>query len=96
MQVILAEKMRPLNLKEEKEINKAMVTIHHGSSHTYIRLINNFLAVFGKTQSKSGNKLDKLTMGLKKLVETAKTVDTLTIEAVSKKKLLTVKQREAG
>jgi hypothetical protein len=47
------------------------------------------------TQSKSGNKLDKLKMGLKKLVETAKTVDQLTAEAISKKKLLTVKQKEA-
>jgi hypothetical protein len=71
------------------------VNIHEGSSTTYIKLINNFLAVFEKTQSKSGNKLDKLKMGLKKLVETAKTVDSLTAEAISKKKLLTVKQQEA-
>lgn len=42
-------------------------------------LISNFLTIFEKTQSKSGNKLDKLTMGLKKLVETAKIVDSLTV-----------------
>ena len=58
-----------------------------------MKLINNFLSVYDKTQSKSGNKLDKLTLGLKKLVETSKTVDQLTAEAVSKKKLLTVKQK---
>ena len=52
--------------------------IHEGSSYTYMKLINNFLAVFDKLQSKSGNKLDKLTLGLKKLVETSKTVDQLT------------------
>jgi hypothetical protein len=34
-------------------------------------------------------------LGLKKLVETAKMVDFLTGEAISKKKLLTVKQKEA-
>lgn len=44
-----------------------------------MNLIDNFLAIFEKTQSKSGNKLDKLTLGLKKLVETAKMVDSLTI-----------------
>jgi hypothetical protein len=32
-------------------------------------------------------------MGLKKLSETAKTVDTLTTDALSKKKMLTIKQR---
>lgn len=32
-------------------------------------------------------------MGLKKLVETAKTVDSLTAEAITKKELLTVKQK---
>lgn len=32
-------------------------------------------------------------MGLKKLSETAKTVDKLTTEALSKKKLLTAKQK---
>ena len=69
------------------------MTIHEGSSHKYMNLIDNFLAIFEKTQSKSGNKLDKLTLGLKKLVETAKMVDSLTIEATNKKKLLTVKQR---
>ena len=58
-----------------------------------MKLISNFLSVYDKTQSKSGNKLDKLTLGLKKLVETSKTVDQLTAEAVSKKKLLTVKQK---
>jgi len=44
-------------------------------------------------QSKSGNKLGKLTLGLKKLVETAKTVDSLTAEAITKKKMLTIKQK---
>ena len=58
-------------------------------------LINNFLTIFEKTQSKSGNKLEKLTLGLKKLVETAKIVDSLTVEATQKKKQLTVKQKEA-
>lgn len=82
-----------LNLKEIKEINEALTTIHEGSSHKYMTLIDNFLTIFEKTQSKSGNKLDKLTLGLKKLVETAKMVDSLTIEATNKKKLLTVKQK---
>ncbi len=58
-------------------------------------LISNFLTIFEKTQSKSGNKLDKLTLGLKKLVETAKIVDSLTVEATQKKKQLTIKQKEA-
>lgn len=93
MSTIFEEKTKQLGLKEIKEINQAITDVHHGSSTTYIKLINNFLTVFEKTQSKSGNKLEKLKMGLKKLVETAKTVDSLTAEAITKKELLTVKQK---
>jgi hypothetical protein len=38
--------------------------------------------------------LNKLSGGLKKLSETSKVVDELTAEALQKKKLLTLKQKE--
>jgi hypothetical protein len=65
---IFSEKTKHLGLKEHQEISQALVGVHQGSSYSYLKLLNNFLTVFEKTQSKSGNKLDKLTMGLKKLV----------------------------
>ena len=79
MKQIFEARTQQLGLKESKEINEALSNIHEGSSHRYMDLINNFLTIFEKTQSKSGNKLDKLTLGLKKLVETAKIVDSLTV-----------------
>jgi hypothetical protein len=82
-----------LKLNDSEELKKAFVKIHHGSSQKYIQLLNNFVSIFNKVQSKSGNKLEKLTMGLKKLSETAKMVDKLTADALSKKKLLTEKQK---
>jgi hypothetical protein len=51
-----------------KEINDALTTIHEGSSYKFMSLIDNFLTIYQKMQSKSGNKLDKLTLGLKKLI----------------------------
>jgi hypothetical protein len=79
MKQIFEARTQQLGLKESKEINEALSNIHEGSSHRYMALIKNFLTIFEKTQSKSGNKLDKLTLGLKKLVETAKIVDSLTV-----------------
>lgn len=92
---ICYEKINGLKLADEKEIIKAIVKIHHGSSQKYVDLLKNFLLIYNKIESKSGNKLSKLKMGLKKLSETAKTVDKLTTDALSKKKLLTEKQKEA-
>ena len=62
-----------------KEINDALTTIHEGSSYKFMNLIDNFLTIYQKMQSKSGNKLDKLTLGLKKLIQTSKMVDSLTL-----------------
>lgn len=68
MKSLFQEKTKGLNLKEIKDINEAITSIHKGSSYKYMNLINNFLTIYEKTQSKSGNKLEKLTLGLKKLV----------------------------
>jgi len=57
MALLFHEKVKHLNLKEIKEINQAIGSIHKGSSHKFMKLINNFLTIFEKTQSKSGNKL---------------------------------------
>lgn len=66
------------------EIAEGFVNIHRGSSLKYIDLIDNFRNTYQKLQSKSGNRLEKLNMGLKKLKETAKIVDELTADAVKK------------
>lgn len=59
-------------------------------------LVENFVNTYHKLQSKSGNRLDKLKMGLKKLNETAKIVDELTADAIKTEKLLTKKEKEAS
>ncbi len=42
---------------QDKHLKKAFVKIHFGSSQKYIQLLNNFVSIFNKVQSKSGNKL---------------------------------------
>lgn len=70
-----------------------MIKIHTGSSLKYLQLLANFLNVLGKVQSTSGSKLGKLNQGLKKLRDTAKLVDELTVDAREKQKRLSVKQK---
>ena len=77
-------KTKQLGIKQMSELAEGFVSIHQGSSLKYIELINNFNNIYLKLQSKSGNRLEKLNMGLKKLKETSKIVDQLTAEAIKK------------
>lgn len=96
LQHICNIKIKGLELAEGKELTDGFVKLHEGSSLKYITLIDNFVSTYNRLQSKSGDRLAKLKMGLKKLNETAKIVDELTAEAVKKEKLLTRKEKEAS
>lgn len=93
LEALFEDRLKEVELKEKQEIKAAMIKIHTGSSLKYLQLLANFLNVLGKVQSTSGSKLGKLNQGLKKLRDTAKLVDELTVDAREKQKRLSVKQK---